>query len=54
VQATVLDCPRDLLRVGLDVELTWIERDGAPWPAFRPAALAAAPGSPLADAGAQP
>ena len=43
VEATVLDCPRDRLRVGLDVELTWIDRDGAPWPAFRPAALPGAP-----------
>jgi uncharacterized OB-fold protein len=34
---TVVDCPRDQLRVGLPVELTWIERDGAPWYAFRPA-----------------
>jgi uncharacterized OB-fold protein len=37
VEATVVDCPRDQLRVGLAVELTWIDRDGAPWPAFRPA-----------------
>ena len=37
VEATVLDCPRDQLRVGLEVELTWMDRDGAPWPAFRPA-----------------
>ncbi len=37
VQATVVDCPRDRLRIGLAVELTWIDRDGAPWPAFRPA-----------------
>lgn len=36
VQATVVDCPRDRLRIGLKVELTWIDRDGAPWPAFRP------------------
>jgi uncharacterized protein len=36
VQATVVDCPRDRLRVGLEVELTWIDRAGAPWPAFRP------------------
>ena len=36
VVATVLDCPRDQLAVGLAVELTWIDRDGAPWPAFRP------------------
>jgi hypothetical protein len=25
------------LRIGSPVELTWIERDGAPWYAFRPA-----------------
>jgi uncharacterized protein len=37
VAATVVDCPRDQLRIGLPVELTWIDRDGAPWPAFRPA-----------------
>jgi uncharacterized OB-fold protein len=37
VAATVVDCPRELLRIGLAVELTWIDRDGAPWPAFRPA-----------------
>lgn len=37
VEATVLDCPREQLRVGLEVELTWMDRDGAPWPAFRPA-----------------
>ena len=39
VEATVVDCPRDQLRVGLAVELTWIDRDGAPWPAFRPAGM---------------
>jgi uncharacterized protein len=44
VEATVVDCPRDRLRVGLAVELTWIERDGAPWPAFRPADGGAADG----------
>jgi hypothetical protein len=33
---TVVDCPPERLRVGLPVELTWIERDGAPWYAFRP------------------
>ena len=32
-----MDCPPERLRVGLPVELTWIERDGAPWYAFRPA-----------------
>ena len=34
---TVVDCPPEQLRIGLPVELTWIERDGAPWYAFRPA-----------------
>ena len=34
--ATIVDCPPDALRVGLAVEVTWIERDGAPWYAFRP------------------
>ena len=33
--STVVDCPPEQLRVGLPVELTWIERDGAPWYAFR-------------------
>jgi len=36
VEATVVDCSRDRLRIGLEVELTWIDRDGVPWPAFRP------------------
>lgn len=35
---TVVDCSPERLRIGLPVELTWIERDGAPWYAFRPAA----------------
>ncbi len=34
--STVIDCPPERLRVGLPVELIWIERDGAPWYAFRP------------------
>jgi uncharacterized OB-fold protein len=36
VPATIVDCPPDELRIGLEVSLTWITRDGAPWPAFRP------------------
>lgn len=36
VVATIVDCPPDRLRIGLPVALTWITRDGAPWPAFRP------------------
>jgi len=39
--ATVVDCPSEQVRVGLPVELTWITRDGAPWPAFRPSSEAA-------------
>ncbi len=58
VEATVVGCPRDRLRVGLEVELTWITRDGQPWPAFRPvadpAAMDPAAGDPVAGHGAQP
>jgi uncharacterized protein len=48
VAATVVDCPRDRLRIGLEVELTWIGREGdpkTPWPAFRPAARPAHDGA---------
>jgi uncharacterized OB-fold protein len=38
VVSTIVECPPALLRIGLAVSLTWISRDGAPWPAFRPAA----------------
>ncbi len=34
---TVVDCPKAALKIGLPVELTWIEEDGMPFPAFRPA-----------------
>ena len=51
VEATVVDCPRDRLRIGLEVELTWIGRAGAPWPAFRPAER---PADRPADWGARP
>lgn len=34
---TIVDCPPPLLHAGLKVAVTWIERDGAPWYAFRPA-----------------
>jgi uncharacterized OB-fold protein len=36
VVGTLVDCAVDEMRVGLPVELTWITRDEAPWPAFRP------------------
>ncbi|MEO5841218.1 MAG: zinc ribbon domain-containing protein [Acidimicrobiales bacterium] len=32
---TVVDCAVDDLAIGLPVELTWIDRDGVPFPAFR-------------------
>jgi hypothetical protein len=35
--ATLVDCPRTEMRIGLPVELTFIEREGCPVPAFRPA-----------------
>ncbi|HEY4850755.1 MAG TPA: OB-fold domain-containing protein [Streptosporangiaceae bacterium] len=51
VESTLVDWAREDLRIGLEVELTWIDREGAPWPAFRPVARgkqrapdAAAPG----------
>jgi uncharacterized protein len=35
--AGIVECPHDDLRIGLPVELTWIDRGGEPTPAFRPA-----------------
>ena len=35
VAATLVDTPAERQRIGEPVTLTWIERDGAPWPAFR-------------------
>ena len=34
---TLVDCPKADLKIGMAVELTWIEEDGMPFPAFRPA-----------------
>jgi len=36
--STVIGCPPEEVFIGMRVELTWIERDGAPFPVFRPAA----------------
>ena len=33
---TIIDCPVDDIAIGQSVELAWIERDGAPFPVFRP------------------
>lgn len=33
---TVVDCLKAQLVIGMPVELTWIERDGMPFPAFQP------------------
>lgn len=35
IAATLVETPPQQQRVGQPVELTWIERDGAPWPAFQ-------------------
>lgn len=35
--STVVDCAIDDIAIGMPVDLTWIERDGVPFPAFRPA-----------------
>ena len=34
--STVIDCPLEDIRIGLPVEVTWIERFGSPFPVFRP------------------
>lgn len=34
--STVVDCPLEDVKIGLAVELTWIERYGSPFPVFRP------------------
>jgi len=34
--STVVDCPLEDIRIGLPVELCWIERYGSPFPVFRP------------------
>jgi hypothetical protein len=34
--STVIGCPREAIRIGLPVELGWVERFGAPFPVFRP------------------
>lgn len=39
--ATLVGCEREQMKIGMCVELTWIERDGSPVPAFRPAQDAA-------------
>jgi uncharacterized protein len=34
--STVIDCPVDEIAIGMPVELAWVDRDGAPFPVFRP------------------
>lgn len=36
ITGTIVDCPHEDIHIGMPVELTWIERSGAPIPAFRP------------------
>lgn len=38
ITTTIVDCPKEDIRIDMPVELTWIERAGHPIPAFRPAA----------------
>jgi uncharacterized protein len=38
--STMVDCPLAEIRIGMPVEMTWIERNGSPYPAFRPVSLA--------------
>jgi uncharacterized OB-fold protein len=37
ITSTVVECPPEDVTIGMPVEVTWIERDGVPYPAFRPA-----------------
>jgi uncharacterized OB-fold protein len=37
--STMVGCALDDVRIGMPVELAWIERSGVPFPAFRPAAV---------------
>jgi len=34
---TVVNCPKAKLAIGMPVELTWVERESMPFPAFQPA-----------------
>ena len=34
--STVIDTPLEEIRIGLPVELAWIDRFGAPFPVFKP------------------
>lgn len=38
--STIVDCALEDVRIGLAVELTWIDRFGAPFPVFQPLAKA--------------
>ena len=37
--STLINCSPEDLRIGLPVELVWVERYGVPFPAFQPAGL---------------
>ena len=37
VTGPIVGCANELIRIGMPVTLTWIDRDGAPVPAFQPA-----------------
>ncbi len=47
--STVIGCPSSEVTIGMPVELDWIDRYGAPFPVFRPAARASS-GDPVAVA----
>ena len=35
---TMVGCAHEDIHIGMPVEITWIERNGCPYPAFRPSA----------------
>jgi hypothetical protein len=42
--STIVNCPNQDIKIGMPVELTWIERAGVPAAAFQPAGKSAAKG----------
>ena len=37
--STIVGCAAHDIRIGMPVEVTWIERDGSPYPAFKPSSV---------------
>lgn len=42
--STIINCAREDMRIGMSVKLTWVARNGAPYPVFEPAGFEPARG----------